>query len=254
MSPLRAILESMFTSASDAVAKLQTPASPASALSPNQLVQYGLEDEDGNIIRVTVPKDKSLEFADILRSNTGMNVAEILSIIKSSIDIIDVDWPEIVEDQAPQQQLTVGDSDNPPIQDDGEEGEGGDAIDDPASVDSEDEEANAPDADEDSTLSRLLDIMKSDAESRTAEANARRAEANRDEAQYILAQTEARVKQEEQIMSMKSQEMANKKEMKSIRDMAQLASYFADDDAEAEEPSPSQPISAKDIASRALAK
>jgi len=74
-------------------------------------------------------------------------------------------------------------------------------------------------------LTQVIDMMKADAEARKAEARAREAEAKTKEADSVVAQSLARVKQEEQYLDMETYNKARKDEDREAKRLAQLAKW-----------------------------
>lgn len=191
---------------------------------------FVLEDDDGRAVKVWVRAEQAASFeaalnaflADHERDERGMGapeIAEILFKLKDQYDIIDVQWPEVAEDE----EQEVG------LVDDTEGGEGleGDMP--------EDEMAMADDAgmgggeeDAKSLLVQVIDMMKADAEARRAEAHARAAEAKAKEADLAREQIQSKVKQEERILDMESQEKAQKEAEKEAKKLAKLAKWQHD--------------------------
>ena len=202
-------------------------------------VSFGLEDENGGVVRVTIKADQAQEFEKSLQAfmqddaeenESGTpEIAEILFKLKDRFDIVDVQWPDIEEDE--EQDISLQ----------GDEG----------NLDGEEQDANAPDgageedvslddpgADslgggEDTTevqglLTQVIDMMKADAEARKADAEARKAESKVKEADAIVAQAMTRVKQEEQYLDMDQYNKGKKEQSKESKRLAQLARWKHD--------------------------
>lgn len=211
------------------------------------LVTFGLEDDDGGIVRVSVKSEQAAEFEKALQSFAGQDpedadgksaeIAEVLFKLKDHFDIVDVVWPEVVEDEEQVGDI-AGDGDIPPEDGDlgGMEGE----------VPPMDVEGGGSHDQTVDLLTQVIDMMKADAEARKSEAVAREAEAKAKQADAIIAQTMARVKQEEQYLDMESYQRSRKEEDKEAKRLAQLAKWKHEvsnktDDFEAE-PSASAPL------------
>lgn len=184
-------------------------------------VTFGLEDDNNATIRVSVPTDQGEEFERTLQAylqsaeteDRAPDIAEILFNIKDRFDFVDIQWPEVEQDEE-----QVVDELQP---EDGGDIEGGsDQLDPPV-----------PDADTNSAaslLTQVIDMMKADADARKAEARAREAEARTKEADAIVAQTMSRVKQEEQYLDMETHERAKKDEEREAKRLAKLARWKHD--------------------------
>ncbi len=101
---------------SDVISKLE--AAEKKAKVEKDTTTFGLENENGGIVRVVVRQDQADEFEQALaqmlagsdnnndEENTSMEIAEVLFKLKDKYDIVDVDWGEIPEDE--EQEQTVG--------------------------------------------------------------------------------------------------------------------------------------------------
>ena len=197
-------------------------------------VTFGLEDEDGNVVRVYVRADQAKDFESSLSAmlageddneddqNTGSEIAEVLFKLKDRFDIVDVDWGVVSEDEeeVPQQ---VGD----------EEGaEGAEAemtADEQMPGGMPGEEGMLPGGGDEgaaqSALQQVIDMLKSDAEAKKAEADARAAEARAKEAEWSAKAAEAKVKQEEQVLDMEDYYNEKQQMDKETKQLAKLAKW-----------------------------
>lgn len=207
---------------------------------------FGLEDENGGIVRVTVNSEQSEEFEKALQaflSQSEQNqdeipeIAEVLFKLKDRFDIIDVQWPEVHEDEEEQMNLKDQEGQGDDGQDlDLDDGAGGD--------DMQGMDAPAAGADEGQVkdlLTQVIDMMKADADARKAEARAKEAEAKAKEADMIVKQVSSKVKQEEQFLDMEQHDKARKEEEKEVKRLAKLARWkhemgsSGDDDQESDD-------------------
>jgi hypothetical protein len=104
---------------SDVISKLE--AAEKKAKVEKDTTTFGLENENGGIVRVVVRQDQADEFEQALSQmlagsdsnnddeNTSMEIAEVLFKLKDKYDIVDVDWGDIPEDE--EQEQTVGGGD-----------------------------------------------------------------------------------------------------------------------------------------------
>lgn len=190
-------------------------------------VTFGLEDENQNIVRVTVKAEQAEDFEQNLQAfmqsaeteeERTPDVAEILFKLKDRFDIVDVQWPDIEQDEEEDIGL------------EGPEGEAG-AEGEMGMDGGEDMAMDAPGADTGQVtdlLTQVIDMMKADAEARKAEARAREAEAKTKEADALVAQSMSRVKQEEQYLDMESYNKAKKDEEREAKRLASLAKWKHD--------------------------
>lgn len=185
-------------------------------------VTFGLEDENGQIVRVTVKDEQAQDFEKSLQALMANDeddqqerpeIAEVLFKLKDRFDIVDVCWPEIAEDEEQDTQLQ-GAAPNPA---DGEV----DPTLDAAPVDT----GSGDTGQVQDLLTQVIDMMKADAEARKADARAREAEAKVKEADAIATQAMTRVKQEEQYLDMDEYNKSKKAEEKEAKRLAQLSRW-----------------------------
>lgn len=177
------------------------------------LAIFGLEDENGNLVKVSVPIDQGADFEQALQASlsadddTHAEIAEVLFDLKDRFDIVDIEWGDVVEDEeiVPEEPLPV-DGEELPIED----------------IPTEDT------SDVSSLLTQVIDMMKADAEARSADAKARKADAEAKEAEYISIQSAAKVRQEEQLLDMETHEKKQKEVSKEAKRLAKLAKWKHD--------------------------
>ena len=221
-------------------------------------VAFGLEDDEGNLVKVYVKTDQAEEFENTLASMLagtladngdpdGENVeakeiAEIIYELKDKFDIVDVEWPGIETDEEEEQEVVdpaqaggaaggaaAGGMDAG-AEAGGEAGAEGDlGLEDPEGGDElglDDEEGDM-EADDDakSALQAVIDVMKADAEAKMADANAREAEARAKEAEYSAQGAAHKVKREEQVYDMEAAEKDEKSRKKEGEQQAKLARF-----------------------------
>lgn len=189
-------------------------------------VTFGLEDENGGLVRVTVKHEQAEDFEHSLQAfmaaaededDTIPEIAEVLFKLKDRFDIVDVQWPAIEQDEEQDVELTDGDADP------NAEGEMDLGADGEMDMGAGEDTGQVTDL-----LTQVIDMMKADAEARKAEARAREAEAKTKEADAIVAQSMARVKREEQYLDMETYNKAKKEEEREAKRLAQLAKWKHD--------------------------
>lgn len=195
-------------------------------------VAFGVEDDDGNIVKVFVQADQADEFEETLSlaladadmdedsENTSVEIAEVLFSLRDRFNIIDVVWPAIPEDEEVEQEVEFGDGEQSP---EGEEGDvdGGD-------LEDEGELEPAPVVDDSaatSALQSVIDMMKADAEARKMDAEARIADANARIADAAAREVEQKVKREEELLDVEAHEKAQKEAEQEAKRIAKLAKY-----------------------------
>jgi len=219
---------------------------------------FGLEDDEGNLVKVFVKTDQAEEFEDTLASmlagqladdgdpdaeNTGAKeIAEILYELKDKFDIVNVEWPGVETDEEEEQEVVAPDAGAEGgaaapaggMEGGMEGGEGGAEVagDELGLGDEEDLEGiggeeGDMEADDDakSALQAVIDVMKADAEAKMADANAREAEARAKEAEYSAQGAAHKVKREEQVYDMEAAEKDEKGRKKEGEQQAKLARF-----------------------------
>lgn len=191
---------------------------------------FGLEDDKGNLVRVTVQADQADEFENALSAFLASEeehdervpeVAEVLFRLRDRFNILDVTWPEVEEDQEEGQQVA------------GQEGQAGQE--DPNAQPGQDVSADlgadagmeAPAGTDDvqSLLTQVIDMMRADADARKAEAVARQKEAEAKGHVASVHGATARVKQEEQLLDMEDYFKKKQEEKKESKTLAKLAQW-----------------------------
>jgi hypothetical protein len=226
------------------------------AVNYKDTVTFGLVDNNGGIVKVSIPKDQSTSFEQDIQHLMGEydeseptpEIAEILFNLKNNYTIVDVQWPDIEED-AEDSASTLE-----PSQEGGEQlpGEGdqmpgaeGDQMPGAEGDQMPGAEAGSEPGIESVTslLTQVIDMMKTDADARKAEAQAREAEFKTRQSMAARDQAMARVKQEEQMLDMDEYNKSKKDREKEAKKLAQLAKWKhdvtsgKDQDRPAQEPS-----------------
>ena len=229
---------------SDAISKIDAAEKKAKA--NDDTVTFGLEDEDGGLVKVYVKSDQADDFEQTLAAmlsgeddneddeNSAMEIAEVLFKLKDKFEIVDVEWPTIEGDEEEEQEvedeLDTGD----------ESGNTGDTEDetsdgiDTGDQESDNEQDMTADEDAKSALQSVIDVMKADAEAKEAEAKAKEAEAKAKEAEYVAQASAAKVKQEEEVLDMEAYYKEKSEKEKETKQLAKLAKYKHDTASEAE--------------------
>lgn len=194
-------------------------------------VTFGIEDDNGQVVRVSVRSEQSEEFEKALQAvmaemnedeNSKTEIAEVLYELKDHFDIVDVQWPEIEEDEE-EAQPEFGEEQGMPGAEgemgmEGGEGEMGDLGDLEGGDMGGDEEVKG-------LLTQVIDMMKADAQARKADAEARIADAKAREQELGAKTALAKIKQEEQFLDMEDYEKKQKAQEKEAKRLAQLAKW-----------------------------
>ena len=244
--PMKEAEENTFDT-SDVISKIDAAQKKAKA--NEDTVAFGLEDEDGNLVKVYVRSDQAEDFEKALANmlagedendddeNTALEIAEVLFNLKDKYDIVDVEWPAIEGDEEEEQEVDVEDEDAEMTADtqadldgEGEDLEGGEG------GEGEDLEGEVADDEEDakSALNQVIDMMKADAEAKEAEARAKEAEAKAKEAEYTAKAASAKVEQEEKVLDMEAYEKEKSDKQKEAKQLSRLAKFQHDQAKDAE--------------------
>lgn len=231
-------------------------------------VPFGLEDEDGKVVKVYVRAEQADEFEDALATMLAgedkendddeetdeSEIAEVLFKLKDKFDIVDVQWPDIEGDEEQEQTMGgeeaaggMGDEAGGEMMPPGEGGEmppgeggeaggemGMDAEGGEGDLEGEGEMDMEADGGAESTLQQVIDMMKKDAEARTAEAEARAAEAKAKEAEANANASASKVRQEEQVMDADAYEKDKKSQKTEVENLSKIARMKHDQAGEAE--------------------
>jgi hypothetical protein len=216
---------------SDVISKLN--AAEKKAEIGKDTIPFGLEDENGQIVKVYVAAGQADDFEIALSTmlanadndnnsddvTDSTEIAEVLFKLKDKFEIINVEWPTIEgdeeEEQNPEQEMES---------DPNAEELGVDTETDPdAEGDLETDITGEEDAK--TALQQVIDVLKADAEAKKAEAEAREAEAKQKEAEASAQSAASKVKQEEQILDMESYYKNKKEKEKEAGTLAKLAKW-----------------------------
>jgi len=219
----------------DVISKLK--AAEKSATIDQDTVAFGLEDEDGNMVKVHVRAEQAEDFQAALETalagneddetedTSSVEIAEVLFELKDKFEIVDIEWGAIPEDEEENQEIEGEGGDELGLG--GEEGDMGDEdLGDEDMVADEDglgdEEVAA------TALTQVIDMMKADSEAKKAEADAKKAEAEAKTAGFAAQAAAEKVKQEEDILDMETYNKSKADADKESKRLAQLAKYKHD--------------------------
>jgi len=235
----------------DVVSKLDAAEKKVKA--EEDTVSFGLEDDEGNLVRVYVRAEQAREFEAALAAmlgdadendddvNSSLEIAEVLFDLKNKFEIVDVNWGDIPADEEEEQEVEGGeegdmtaDMQSP----DGEMGaEGGEMGDEMGAEGGEmgmDGGMGGEDEAMKSTLQQVIDMLKSNAEAQKAEAEARKAEAKAKEAEYAAKAADSKIRQEEQVLDMETYYKNKQTADKEAKKLAKLAKFKHDQAQDAE--------------------
>lgn len=195
--------------------------------------KFGLNDASGATTVITVPDEQAREFEAALQSylgdtnpdGSGPEIAEIVFNLKDQFDILDVEWPNIEEDEEVDQRATSNDQEQVDIE--------GDDIDVEADFDGDDMDVDADlgadvedaPASTEQMLQDLIALMRADADTRRKEAEVAAAEARNREQELANRNITARVRQEEQMLDMEAEQRAQKDEEKEVQRLSKLSQW-----------------------------
>lgn len=197
----------------------------------NDVAVFGVEDDEGAIVKIYVAKDQAEEFEAALgemlagesemsptgqyEAISGKDIAEIIFELKSKFDIVDADWGDIKgsEEEEAEADVVAGDEEDMEDMDDMEDME--DMEDEPTSDGTEEQAMTA--------LQAVIATLQSDAEAKQAEAKARQMEAEASIAKSSADAAMSKVQQEEEILDMEEAEKAKRDAKKEAVTLAKLA-------------------------------
>lgn len=225
----------------ETLAKLDQAVKTAGERKENVAV-FGLEDDEGKIVKVYIDKDQADNFEEALGAlladndtvfadedepKTETEIAEILYKLKDQFEIRDVVWGNIQGDEEEEFEVEgegdLGDEE-------GMEGEMGDEegmegeMDDEEGMEGE-MGADATEANATTALQSVIDMMRADSDARKAEALARQSEAEAVIAKNAALAAQAQVEKEEDLLDMQTAEKAEKAAKKEAEQLAKLARY-----------------------------
>jgi len=203
---------------------------------------FGLEDEDGQIVKVYVKNDQAEDFEQALAvalsgededdddENTSTEIAEVIFKLKDRFEIVDVEWNTFEGDEDEEQEVegdleAGGEEGADPMGDElatGDEAGAEGDLDGEVEMDDGSEEAAT------SALQSVIDVMKADADAKKAESEAKEAEAKAKEAEYAAKSASAKVQQEEQVLDMETYNKEQSDKKKEADQLAKLAKFKHD--------------------------
>lgn len=218
-------------------------------------VTYGVEDDDGNLMKVTVPYEQSEEFEAAMAhqlaeiedykctGHKGRNIsmAELLYELKDQFTILDVEFPTIPADvvyNADQATEAVDDLDTEDgdqsfgddetgefgDEDQSQDGEGfGDDLDDDSVEDFENEPEEANDAE--SILASVMDTLKAQADAEKAKADAEAEKARAKQAEYSAKAAAVELEKQEELVRVESEMEAQKEKEKEAKKISDIAKH-----------------------------
>jgi len=224
-------------------------------------ISYGIQDDMGNLMLVTVPMEQSEELerrcatalADVLdfkKTGNGENktLAELLYELKDEFTIIDAQFPTIPKDAVYNADevsaLPEADGDGPEgmggedeLGGEGPEGMGGEdelGGEGPEGMGGEDEldgddadigDDFAEEPDKESLLISVLGMLKSQNEKETAQAKAEEEKAKAQQAEIALKSSSKEMESQEEMVAAQAEMDAEKEKEKKVKERANLAKY-----------------------------
>jgi hypothetical protein len=202
---------------------------------------FGIEDEDGNVVKVWIKQEQADDFEHTIRELVNdedydsKNVEEILFDLRQQFDIVSAEFPKVQEDEEPeapkvaqgdQQPLADGQApgptDTPPV-------DGQPPVDQAPPMDMPPpDDTSTLTGDEDSAksaLDKVIDLLKSEVDARKADSEARgkEAEARALEAKNALSKLKLQdIEKDVQVDAWQKQRSDNQKESKRLTQRAQF--------------------------------
>ncbi|MFY0655384.1 MAG: hypothetical protein JXR12_01270 [Neptunomonas phycophila] len=197
---------------------------------------FGLKDSAGNVVEVRIAADQAEDFENALGRELNdldnpqqQEIAEILFNMHDRFTIIDVKWPQVIEDEE-EDASDSNDIEGDPSGDMGAPGEEGE---DPMGDDLGGEEGDPlggdmgepTGGDVNGVLDSVLQMMTADAEAKRQEAVARSAEARAREAEVAAKIANDKLSAEEEVADMEAHYQTQAEEQKEAKKLAKLAKY-----------------------------
>ncbi len=211
----------------------------------NDTTKFGLQDSNGEIVLVYVASDQAEDFeqamaralADVDES-TQPEIAEVLFNMHDQFNIVNVEWPGVVEDEeedATDESEIEGNMDGEDEfgEDGSEDGEFGGEDDD---MGDEDDDMGGDAAG--GTLDAVIQMMVADSEAKRQEALARAAEARAKEAEASAKIADGKLRAEEEVADMEAYYDTKNEEQKEAKKLAKLAKYRHDAKSDDQEQDP----------------
>jgi hypothetical protein len=222
-------------------------------------VVFGIEDDDGNIMRITLPSEQGNEFEirvskelaeieDFKKSGhvgKNMSMAELLYELKKEFDILDVDFPKIPSDVIYNEKNTTTSveevqddfnqdenlekSDDMEMQDmddmngapDGSDMQDMDDMEDDSVEDFEEPQGNSAE----SILASVMATLKAQADAEKAKADAEAEKAKAQQAEYSSKIASMEMDKQQQMMEIEAEMDAQKEKEKEAKKMADIARH-----------------------------
>lgn len=221
---LKKMLESVDFDSSHVTSVLSKLAAAGSKSEHEEVKDFGFEDSEGNIIKVSVEASQADDFkatlskllADYTENEHDIEVAEVLFNLRNKYNIVDVVWPKMVEDEEPVQTAdgeSQSNANNPEVDDVG-------VADDTQAPQANSGAGNVPGA-----MDAMLSALIADAEARRQEAVARAAEARAKEADAAARMSAQKMDAEEEVADMEAFYNSQNEEQKEAKKLAKLAKY-----------------------------
>lgn len=190
---------------------------------------FGLQDADGKIVKVTVNRAQSEDFESRLNSllsdvENPKEIAEVLYMLKKDYEIVDVEWDEpITEDEEEDAPTEGGDEEDLDL-----DAEGDAAPEDGEEIDGEEPvEPAEPDipAGTVNLLQQVIDLLKAETESRTANAQVATAKAETELVDVEHQKQEHEITAQQEIADMEAAEEEEKETKKNERLIQRIAKF-----------------------------
>lgn len=228
-------------------------------------VTYGVEDDNGNLMKITVRRDQGEDFEVALAQELGeveaykmtgkggygrdVSMAEVLFNLKQKFDIIDVEFPEIPKDKVynadkvsdPSEldaDFDVGDNDFD-IEGDDEDGSDMDMPDEEQDEEDMDfdaegeedmdadigDELGQEEPDEESMLKQIVKMMSADAEAKKAQHEAEAEKYRAMQAEYTMKAAKQEMHKQEELLQMEEEKEKQKEKEEEAKKLADLARF-----------------------------
>ncbi len=241
----------------DAVSRLKNAEIAATrgavGMRPNDVITYGIEDDQGIMMKITVPMEQSEDFerhisqaladvAEFKRTGKGndKSLAELLYELKDQFTIVNAEFPTIPKEAVYNADEITEDLPNSADAENVDDLNDLDSLDDQEEElppDAEDEEEFNPDDEEigddfesggeskEELLTAVLGMLKSQNEKEIAQANAEAEKAKARQAELALKAARNELETQEELVAAQAEMEAEKDREKKAKEMAELAKF-----------------------------
>ncbi len=195
---------------------------------------FGLQDADGNIVRVTVNREEAADFEQQLNSlladtENQKEIAEILYILRNDFEILDVDWADSITEDEDEEAVDASPSEDSGLDDESDLDLDSDEDEDGEEIDIDSDGASDMDMQQNTVelLQQVIELLRTETESRSAEAELRTAKAQSQTQQVQADQHQREIDQQVEMANVEKFEEEEKEKNKHEKLIQRIARYRA---------------------------